>query len=1138
MPALKEVAKTVWTLFYLSAIRHDGAASHIGIDVTQADQLLADAIQGEMLPFLRNTLLSIRRERGLDPSDHAVQDGLWKLALATDPSDDLFVYLHYQNLITVLATKKHFLRNLRNREEDLSVRRSQATPPVMHYKEFLALLATLYTLLPPDSAETLWTDATFTSVVLDTRNNFPESTFWDMLTAIASGPNCATHCFEKLRDIPRIQWSSLFKFYQHYSDIMQHLFEPIKSNRSSSLDPMPHEDAELCKSWTRLLSTVIKGSKLAQSTLLQAKPYPIQQLFDLINCDIPLLVKAELMQAVAAFCSWGDNEVLLRAAEAYERISFADPTLEVRSSSKLPSPIGWIAKMEYVEHENQIYPLSRAHLSFLTYLLGARPRYNNLLRRSVQYIFDRILLVPNARRYASEKERWQLLSSVLAFIDKALLGFDMGDLLVINNRSFNSIASSLADDPGFLIMLRLLSEPEFLNNLSNIIDQAFLVPTISLSVLQQTLRIYARILDIQLVFSDVLLTSLANAGNIKIPIGLQSLEHYLLNHLSNINNIALFVGHDDPMISLTAVHIISALSRSPIFSRTDVFRGEYSTAVNRLAGILDASDDSIRIILGFCAKLDVEGADLSPEAIKFLQVSAMKGVATEDLTLVIRSAILDLLLEGGKEPEPNLSHFLLGFDFKARDFGSLNPESPSSQISALRIILEQLEDPLFFSQHPIIAAKSAELIYDLSDNPITGRSTMLFSAAVSQFPLRQLVSLPDGCPKAEEDVGVMSIGTQIIGPATGENVVAFMDYQRWILASSALSAYTFEGKNASVSDLALLLFEGVAEVERGPLLLDSLKCLDIQWRASPDASRNLEFYATFDFDSYKRPDVDWWDIEALKRAMKVYRSQLQKQGKIPAASQEAFTDEIEYITKRLATQNQETGIILAQGEFIVSWNATLKVALAMLFKHVPEDVQETILFDLLGGLLSRLSSENAPGILDVLCESILVTTTALVSVLLQVDGLNLPVQNIAIILQGVIDTIGRPGNTENARGNLYASITQLMRLVDVGQSVSDVISIASTSIPTPEIHRAVLSIIASRKDRFLSTLCKDALDDRDVWKTECFTLLGSIVAMCRTEKEREQVTPTIKNGFLTLFIKGIKDSEMALQDCLSSEPGE
>jgi len=1176
--------------------------------VTAAEHYLADAVNGDAFQSLRDLVETNRKALSLEDDDAGngrEQDMLVKLANRSDPASQDFVLGQLEDLVSAIAAKKHFLRNLRNREEDVAVRRSQSAPPPANYQAFLSLVATVYRSLPPDSAQYLWDNSTFTSAILDSRGGSPSPALWDMLSAISSGPTAASKAYERIKDT-RFSWNLLFKFYQHYLDIMPRLFEPIKTTRRVSMDPMSSNEIEMCRGWTNVLATVVRSSPLARSALLQAKPHPLQMLFEYVNCDIPLDLKAIIFGAITAFCTRigdaADDDVLSKAVEIYERISFADAGVDTRhlDASRAPPPTGWMAKMEYAEQDVNTYPLTRAYIQFLTGLLpvttsasgtplAPRIRLTIALHRGTSYVLDRVLLVSNSRRYAREGERWEMFACIVTFLERALLGFHMDELLSqANSRAIGQIASSLAEEAGFTILLRLLSERPIFTFLAGIVDQASAAPSprppLINDVLLRSLRVYHRVLDIQLIFSDVLLLTLSDpTRNVAIvfrqPLGLQSLDQYLLVHLSNVNAIALLVGDDDFSISLVSTKVMSALAASPIFSRSDVFRGEYSTSVNRLAGIIDASDDSLRIAQGFCNRLDGGGNDLGPDRLTAVESAVLSGDIKasdiEALPLVVRSAILDLLIDSTLRdvPGPNIAHFLLGFEFKGNDFGLQDPQSTDSRLSCLQVVLDQLSQGAggheystvkLVSSHPVLAAKTARLIYQLFSHPFTGQSAMSYAISVAGFSARQLASLPRQCPAMNEDTSTgLGIASHYdIDIATSADIlVAFLDYQRWILSSSALETFAFDGHGASASQVTASLFQASTEDadvgeddslgQRPPLIVDLLSSIDVEWQEEAlddmTASRPLDFYGNFDFDKYKRADAEWWDLDALGRGLRAFRRQLERQGAISAvASAKAIDIEAEYIIKRLGATNRATDISLAKGSFLTAWNQALKVSLAMLFQHVSEDQQEVVLFELLDALLDRFDGDQPPGVLEIICESVLVAITSLVNVLMEFDGVYLPVERLTITLRKIIDAIVRPGTTENARGTLYAATTQYIQLLAVSSSRPDDASFIASTIgrepviqsATPGLHRATIKAIEAKKDRFMLALCRDAMDDRDVWKTECFTLLSGIAAICQSERDRQILSPLTKDGFLPAFVRSIKDREIALQECLSPDSRE
>lgn len=1087
-----------------------------------AEKHIQDAVGAHAFQFLTGLANNL---------DTKPDDPTYALAERSDPGNNVFFFTQLDQLIYWLATKRHFLRTLRNKEEDVGLRRSQA--PVANFQAFLQLVAAVYPNLPADSAEHLWDETAFTSVVLDNRSQYPSGAFWDMIVAISVGPASASKCYEKLKDT-RLSWAYLFKFYAHYIDIMPHLFETVKTNRQTAHEPMHDGEFLTAQGWTKLLATVVGWSALARGALLQVKPHPLQLLWDFVNCDIATDLKATVVEAITAFVKRrgdsADDDIASRAVEYYERVSFADPTLEVRVGSRVPAPIGWIQRMEFSEQEAGTYPLTRAYVGFLTVLIPSdKPRINNALRRGAMYIMDRVFL--SSRRYpaGSEEEQWEMHDAVVGFFERALVSFDLTDLLTPARGS----AVTLADQPGFLVLLRILSEPDAFAPLADIVDHATSMPSRSAVVTQcllRVLRIYYRILDVQLVFADVLLLTLSAATGFKRPLGFQSIDQFLLNRLSNVTAIALAVGDADLTVSFVSLKIIVALAQSPLFSSTDMFRGEYSKVMNRLAGIIDASDESIRIAQGFCIRLEAEGEDLAPEEVDKESQLVLRGEPSSNLPIIIRSTILELLVDGTAEAtSPNIAHFLLGFDFRARELGLQDPRSSTSRMSCLTVILNQLDDtPPMITLHPSLAAKSAQLIHQLFANAVTGPSVMSYAESYEAFPARQLATLPRTCPGATREVagmGVASTYTDSVETSAG-TLVAYLEFERFILAAVALQTFAFEGHGASSEFVAKQLFglEGDDEDDqRPPLLIDLISTVDIQFEETDvgDAQQNkmLEFYSGFAFDQFKRPDSDWYDLELLARALRAHRRQLERQGAvIPGTSAESMTTEANYILRRLAIKNRETEIAIAKGSFMSAWNETLKVSLAMLFHNVPEDRQEVLVFDLLAALLDRLNGDLAPGVLEILCEAVLVAFTTLIHVLSSFDLTNLPVDRLSGTLLKVVDAVVRPGATENARGNLYAAVSQYLQLVPEDTEHA--------------LHRATVQALLGRKDRFVAVLCRDAMDMRDVWKTECYSLLSAIVSL----GNRALVLPLTQASYLAQMVRSIKDREMALQECLSPEP--
>ena len=1113
--------------------------------------------------------MDIRLERDLeiDESQENV-DVLARIATQGDRDNDDFYLDQAQLLLHALTAKKNFVRNLRNREEDLAIRRSGPSPAPANFQSFLLLVASIYETLPPDSALPLWEDLSFIGTIFDQRGASTPA-FWRMISAMSLGKACAGRAHERLGD-SRWSWAGLSKFYHYYWELLPHIFEPIKTNRTPSLELMGVDDIALCLGWTNLITTIVQWSPLARNALLQAKPSPLQVLFDFLNCELPLDVKTLVMKAITAFTKPAgdvDEDATSKAVEYYERITYADPGLDTRhiDSAKIPAPIGWLAKMEYAEVEVGTYPLTRAYLDFLTTLLSSSggARLRSTLRRSAYYVVDRVMLPLQSRRLARETERWDILDSGLAFVEKALLSFDMSDLA--QSRKLGPVAETLWEEPGFVILLRLLSEPGLSSVLSTIIDTACSIPQprpLNIrSVLLRTLRLYHRVFDIQLVFANVLILALTDLTRntshpFRRPLKLVSFDHILLNHLSNVNAIALLVGDDDLPTSFLAAKLMEALSSSRLFGESDRFLGEYAHPINRLAGIVDASDDSIRISQGFCNRLEADGPEVTPEDLASTSTATLRGdiapEAISNLPLAIRSTILDLLLDGTSldTTGPNLAHFLLGYEFKGHDFVLQDPTDPESRLSCLQVILDQMDEDPVITIHPLLAAKTARLMHQLFSHPITGRTTIAYASSIKGYSVVQLGSLPRTCPPAlsDEAPGLGTVTYDIDVTTTASTLEAFLNFQRDVLSCAAIETHAFDGHGASAASIAELLFNSTILDEeygqRPPLIIDLLSNIDLEWHDAKEAMENkpLEFHGSFDFASYKRSDAEWWDLDALRPALQTYRRSLEKRGAIGTSSKD-MEQEAEYLLGRLALLNRRTGITLAKGSFLTAWSEALKVALGQLFGNITEDRQEVVLIELLDALLDRIGGDTSPGVLDILSEALLVSMTKLTEVMAEYEGANLPVKQLSPVIARVVELVSKPNMTESCRGNLYAAINQYMSLQPASSTVDDGASMASvatngTSLPGSEFHHATLAVINTHKERFFPVLCRDAMDVRDVWKTECFALLGVLVAACRTDRERQAISPLSKDGFLSSFVRSLKDQEIPLQECLGKDAGE
>lgn len=999
------------------------------------------------------------------------------------------------------------------------------------------------------------------------------------MIAISDSPQSAKSAYERL-DRTKFSLKNLMGFLAHDAEqlfkIIPSATAPKSHLQQQGQKPagpfinIPPDELERLLFWPKLAATIARQWPVARAAILHPGTdksiYPLKPLFDMLNTDASLEHKEAFLDAITALITplgdGQDDDTLSKAAEAFEAISWPgssqDDVRHMLRRRRLPQQ-GWLAQVESAEQVHGGYPLTRVYLRFLTTMLSAT-RWE-ALRVPYRAVDEVVVYFERFRnghyQYRLRRsEQYELLDGLLAFVEKAITRFDMSDLAAMSHNMYD-VAWELYQQPGFRVVLELLEDKEgtIFGILANVIDHFSTTDRDSVQdeILRRVLRLYHRILDVQLVFTEVLLLTLDHAKDASRrwtfhrPTDWKSLDSRLLTHLSNVTNIALLVNDTDLQVSLLATKVIYALAGSALFDQTDRFGGDYQRSVNRLAGILDASDDSIRIAQGFHHRLSEEGPALAPEQIDAVVKSTLRGEAVDvdALPMAIRSTILDLLLDGTlPDSTANVAHFLLGFEFKGHHF--LLQDPGSGRLSCLQVLLEQLQAGSSASDessgeglidvYPVIAAKTAKLVYQLFSTPLTARATMQSSGVRETFSATALHNLPNRCPQVFGDGQGVVRNRQVQYETTGNAFVAYLDYQRYIVASVSLETHSNEGLLDSAATIAEEMF-GAGEGD--PRMIELLSNVDFEWHEPSPPARNIDHFAHFAFDQFKRPDVDWYDLTSLESALSFEGKRLT--GGSGGASKDAIQEEIAHIIDRLGMINRSTEVNVAKGALLTAWADAIKVALGRVFvRHVPEDRQEDTLFALLDAILVRLDDEVTPGVLEILSEGSLIVVDALRSVLAEDD--NLPMDQLVRVLEQVVSVIVRPGTTEVGRGNLYAAINQYLSLL-TAPIIDDNASVSIATIgqrdPGTEFRKRSLAVLASKRERLFATLCRDALEVRDVWKTECFALLGGLVGICGSEKDRQNVlAPLWKEGYLGLFVRSLKDREVVLAECLSPNAGE
>ncbi|KAF8424756.1 nucleoporin Nup186/Nup192/Nup205 [Boletus edulis BED1] len=396
--------------------------------------------------------------------------------------------------------------------------------------------------------------------------------------------------------------------------------------------PIGPKDVLLAQSFLRLLSTVATSSvavRLAISSNTQFRAIPT--LVSLVPLGIPLELKGAIFDALAAFCEPGAGvagvdicKSVWTLMERVEVINVRPPVSgrAVGAGAVLPPVKGVEVELDEVEAVYKLYPATIPFLNLLATLLHTPKRLSprslladaeplNTIPESlgqpyrlpgigpyVSFMVDNVFAGLPRREYARHSERWRMNDLCLKFVERALAGWEIENLVRASEDGLlrRETVIPLLIHPGFEVLTRLLTNSPLQSTiLSYIVDgiKGFEhelpseEPYFLLTIIR-VLRIIHRVLKIHDVFLDVLVAILSEFDSAPFVGTVHSMSFYTRF------DQALTYGPTYPELVLT-VRIISQLS--------------CSTSVTSLLILIERSPDSERILSSFRQLLDIDSLD-------------------------------------------------------------------------------------------------------------------------------------------------------------------------------------------------------------------------------------------------------------------------------------------------------------------------------------------------------------------------------------------------------------------------------------------------------------------------------------------------------------------------------------------------
>lgn len=1144
-PGLQHVVQLQLALFLTDALSaHTSLAPALGHSLDDVQALAMRAVTADSdasaLLFLLLRVLSFRRTSDDDVVD--VDDA----PIVLDAEFQEYVLQQVTHLVLgVTTTCFPLLRRLQRAEEDAAIASirtarpgSQGAAPRRYDIEALFDLIALVCRGRPESGAPFWhghdrRTSRFLLWAVDARETGQQRALLNMLAALAEGPQCALNVHALLEhdagapanERRVVTWTHLFDWMAHYVDAFQ---------RHASA-AMPPDEMVLLRGFLGVLATVVRWSAATRDALFAHKAYvPLDRLFALYACAVPMDLKAALLHALAAFAAHPDTGAGARILSAlWERLDASGAVRAVRPGEAPRA----ISDLEHIESVHGRYPATHALVDLLcavlphavrtapeaqAHALVASVHAHAPLQldtrkplvhaaRYVAFVLDDVLVPASSRTYARPAERWALCAACLRCAEQCVA----------------ALPTPLdTAHPGFDVLRRVLSGAPLLRELFFFVhpdsscagfevvnEDRAQTPDFAAAV-RAALSMLVQVLGVQ---DEALRTSTTrDAAWRDRP--LLPLDTHLLHAHDVVIQLALYVNCTDAAIALLAVRLLSALARTSTFQATDAFGPLKARASrNRLVGLLDMAGEAARVTAGVHAWLTIhDDAECAS----------------------IQAALLDLFLDqmAPDAPAPNIAHLLLGYDVGAEAHPA--DRLVGAQDMVLRTLVRRLAPPRTWA--PALAERAYAVVHRACIQPYTSASTLRF-LRTHDFVAAQLQALPAVMPASDSDgdsidngggagAGALVYATGEAVRTSAENALALLHTHAHVVSLVALELHTLATHDqlARAMPLLTLLIGEPAVHERGGAtgrwraLLDATHVRwDDAYDADPRMAAKLEA-ARIRGDSLGAGATRMYDIAAVAALL------------VDERGQQEHAAWLEHARRALlwaAAQNTRRAVAHACQEACRAWRQVLDVLVCdHALSAVRPDLRLAFFLDATDALLTRLEAADGTAVPSIAASAVLSLLRAIrVQVRTSGDGDvgAVAAERLVHAARAMLRALCVGGATSSApmRYDLYLSVVCAVELV--------------TRTPSAMAAR-MRTVLASHADALVHVVARDALDGSDVLQTVALTLLSHLVAWDASaggEPAGMHVAHRLASGgYLKSLAMRVQELDGPLQATLAPDP--
>ncbi|KAF4793835.1 hypothetical protein TURU_106138 [Turdus rufiventris] len=951
-----------------------------------------------------------------------------------------------------------------------------------------------------------------------------------MLRGLASGPQCAHYCFSLLKvngssHAENIQgaggspvsWEHFFHSLMLYHE---HLRKDLPSADSVQYRHLPlrgitQKEQDGLIAFLQLTTVIVNWSENARLALCEHPQWtPVVVILGLLQCSIPPILKAELLETLTAF---GRSPEI--AASLWQSLEYTQILQTVRSPGQRQA-IGIEVELNEIESRCEEYPLTRAFCRLISTLvessfpanLGAGlrpPGFDPYL----QFLRDSVFLRFRTRAYRRAAEKWEVAEVVLEVFYKLLRDYEpqLEDFVdqYVELQGEEIIAYK---PPGFNLMYHLLNESPMLELCLSLLEEGVkqldtYAPFPGKKHLEKAVQYCLALLNLTLQKENIFMDLLRESHLSLIVTPLEQLLQGInprtkkADHVVNIARY-LYHGNSNPELAFESAKILCCIS-------------DNSNIQIKLVGDF-THDQSVsqKLMAGFVECLDNEDAEELINPDEELEPEKKRAQIHHET----RIHILNLLITSLECSPPSLALYLLGFELK-KPVSTTNLQDPEHEISTL-------------NQMSWLMKTAAIEMRVTSLNRQRSHTQRLLHLLLDDLPVKPY--LADGEGGMEDE---------------SRSVSGFLHFD---------TASKVRRKILNILD-SIDFSQDIPE----PLQLDFFDRAQIEQVIANCEHKNARGQVVCNVKYVHRVLVA--EVNAL-------------QGMAAIGQRPLLMEEINTILQYVVERNKLLQCLHAKRHALESWRQLVEIILTacpqdliqaedrqLIIRDLLQDVHDKILDDdaaqelmpVVAGAVFTLTAHLSQSVKTEQKQPLALPMAGQSQYVLMLDGsftsspgsesismgfASIGDSSLHIILKKLLDFILKTGGGfQRVRTHLYGSLLYYLQIAQRPDEPDTLEAAKKTMwehLTAPEdvfskLQRENMATIESYGAALMEVVCRDACDGHEIGRMLALALLDHIVSV---DKQQQWLLYLSNSGYLKVLVDSLADDDLALQSLLTPQP--